>query len=47
MRSTTRPEIAEGGQRLFDDGLPGSTWTLTHQETGDLGAIAMIYDRAR
>lgn len=41
------PEIAGGGQRLFDDGLPASTWKLTYQETGELGEIAMVYDRAR
>lgn len=41
------PEIAGGGQRLFEDGLPASKWTLTHHETGDLGEIAMIYDRLR
>lgn len=41
------PEIAGGGQRLFDDGMPASTWTLTLQETGDLGEIALVYDRAR
>lgn len=41
------PEIAGGGQRLFDDSLPSSKWTLTHLETGDLGEIAMVYDRAR
>ncbi|WP_328390149.1 dihydrofolate reductase family protein [Nocardia sp. NBC_00416] len=41
------PEIAGGGQRLFDDGLPGSKWTLTEQETGELGEIALVYDRAR
>jgi dihydrofolate reductase len=41
------PEIAGGGQRLFDDGLPASKWTLTHQETGELGEIALVYDRAR
>jgi dihydrofolate reductase len=41
------PEIAGGGQRLFDDGLPASKWTLTHQKTGDLGEMAMVYDRAR
>jgi dihydrofolate reductase len=40
------PEIAGGGQRLFDDGLPASKWTLTHQETGELGEIAVVYDRA-
>ncbi|WP_199432800.1 dihydrofolate reductase family protein [Qaidamihabitans albus] len=41
------PEIAGGGQRLFDDGLPASKWTLTLQETGELGEMAMVYDRAR
>jgi dihydrofolate reductase len=41
------PEITGGGQRLFDDGLPATTWTLTRQETGELGEIAMIYDRVR
>jgi dihydrofolate reductase len=41
------PEIVGGGARLFDDGLPSSTWTLTHQQAGDLGEIAMVYDRAR
>ncbi|WP_066944722.1 dihydrofolate reductase family protein [Microtetraspora fusca] len=41
------PEIAGGGQRLFDDGLPASKWTLARQETGELGEIAMVYDRAR
>ncbi|MGP3968927.1 dihydrofolate reductase family protein [Streptomyces sp. 6N223] len=41
------PEIAGGGQRLFDDGLPGSTWKLTRQETGELGETAMVYDRVR
>ncbi|WP_433428458.1 dihydrofolate reductase family protein [Nonomuraea sp. CA-141351] len=41
------PEIAGGGQRLFDDGLPATKWTLTHQETGELGELAMIYDRVR
>jgi dihydrofolate reductase len=41
------PEIAGSGQRLFDDGLPCSRWTLTHHETGELGESAMVYDRAR
>ncbi|MFB7650559.1 MULTISPECIES: dihydrofolate reductase family protein [unclassified Streptomyces] len=41
------PEIAGDGQRLFDDGLPASTWRLAHQETGELGEIAMVYDRIR
>ena len=41
------PEIAGTGQRLFDDGLSASKWTLAHQETGALGEIALVYDRAR
>lgn len=41
------PEIAGGGPRLFDDGLPASKWTLSHQETGESGELAMVYDRAR
>jgi len=43
----TCPEIAGGGPRLFDDGLPASKWTLTRQQAGELGEIAMVYDRAR
>jgi dihydrofolate reductase len=41
------PEIAGGGERLFDDNLPGSKWTVTHQETGALGEQALVYDRVR
>ncbi|MFD9031332.1 dihydrofolate reductase family protein [Streptomyces sp. NPDC059567] len=41
------PEIVGGGQRLFEDGLPGSMWKLAHQETGALGEMAMVYDRVR
>jgi dihydrofolate reductase len=41
------PEIAGQGQRLFDDGLPASRWTLAHVETGERGEIATVYDRAR
>lgn len=41
------PEITGGGGRLFDDGLPATKWTLTYQETGKLGEMAMTYDRAR
>jgi dihydrofolate reductase len=41
------PEIAGGGQRLFDDGLPASQWTLTHRETGESGELALTYDRVR
>jgi dihydrofolate reductase len=41
------PEIAGGGPRLFDDGLPASKWRLTHHETGELGETAVVYDRVR
>jgi dihydrofolate reductase len=41
------PEIAGGGERLFEDGLPATRWTLTRQESGKTGETALIYDRAR
>ena len=41
------PEIVGGGQRLFEDGLPRTQWTLTSQEVGELGEMALIYDRDR
>lgn len=41
------PEITGGGERLFDDGLPASQWKLTRQETGELGEMALVYDRVR
>ncbi|WP_063065547.1 dihydrofolate reductase family protein [Nocardia violaceofusca] len=44
---TVCPEIAGGGPRLFDDGLPATNWTLSHQETGELGEMAVVYDRVR
>jgi dihydrofolate reductase len=43
----TTPEIAGEGERFFDEGLPSSRWTLTHQESGDLGEMALVYDRTR
>jgi dihydrofolate reductase len=39
------PEIAGAGARLFDEGLPGTRWSLTHLESGDLGEMALVYDR--
>jgi dihydrofolate reductase len=41
------PEIAGDGERLFDDGLPGTKWRLAFQETGELGELALVYERAR
>jgi dihydrofolate reductase len=41
------PEIVGGGQRLFDDGLPATRWSLSYQEVGELGEMALVYDRVR
>jgi dihydrofolate reductase len=41
------PEIAGGGDQLFDTPLPSSKWRLTHHETGELGEMAMVYERSR
>lgn len=41
------PEIAGAGRRLFDDGLPATRWTLTRHDTGKLGEMTLVYDRAR
>ncbi len=41
------PEIAGGGERLFEDGLPASSWRLTHHDAGDHGELALVYDRQR
>lgn len=41
------PEITGTGQRLFDDGLPASQWRLSFQEAGELGELALVYDRVR
>lgn len=41
------PEITGGGQRLFEDGLPASSWRLSSQATGESGEMTLIYDRIR
>ena len=41
------PAILGGGGRLFEDGLPSTDWTLSLLETGELGEVAAVYDRAR
>lgn len=41
------PVVAGGGPRLFDDGLPTTSWTVAYQETGTTGELALVYDRAR
>jgi len=41
------PEITGGGERLFENGLGASSWNLTHQEAGEEGELALVYDRRR
>jgi dihydrofolate reductase len=41
------PELVGGGDRLFDRGLPASSWSLTDLSTSGSGAIWLIYDRIR
>ena len=44
---TLAPEIVGGGRRLFDDGLPAASWSLTDLSTTESGAICLLYDRVR
>ncbi|MFE5335144.1 dihydrofolate reductase family protein [Isoptericola sp. NPDC056573] len=41
------PVVVGGGPQLFDDGSPGSTWTLSSQVVGAQGEVAAVYDRVR
>ena len=44
---TLCPEIAGGGARLFEDGLPASSWNLRQSTTTESGALCLVYDRRR
>ncbi len=44
---TLCPEIAGGGTRLFDAGLPGSAWSLRQCKATESGALTALYDRKR
>lgn len=44
---TLAPEIVGGGRRLFEDGLPAASWSLTDLSTTESGAICLLYDRVR
>jgi dihydrofolate reductase len=44
---TLCPEVAGGGARLFEDGLPPSSWTLRQSAVTESGALCLLYDRAR
>jgi len=41
------PELSGGGVRLFEDGFPSTSWSLTNLVTADTGAIVLVYDRLR
>jgi dihydrofolate reductase len=42
---TLCPAVAGGGERLFEDGLPASGWTLADLATADSGAMCLLFDR--
>jgi dihydrofolate reductase len=44
---TLCPEVAGGGARLFEDGLPSSSWTLRQSAVTESGAVCLLYDRVR
>jgi dihydrofolate reductase len=44
---TLCPEVAGGGARLFEDGLPASSWTLRQSAATKSGALCLLYDRVR
>ncbi len=44
---TLCPEVAGGGARLFEDGLPPSSWTLSQNVVTESGALCLFYDRVR
>lgn len=44
---TLCPEVSGGGARLFEDGLPSSSWALRQSKVTESGALCLIYDRIR
>lgn len=44
---TICPEVAGGGARLFEDGLPPSSWTLRENMVTESGAMCLVYERIR
>lgn len=42
---TLCPEVVGGGVRLFEDGIPAASWSLTDVTKGESGAICLLYDR--
>lgn len=44
---TLCPEVSGGGARLFEDGLPPSSWSLRQTTVTESGALCLLYDRVR
>ena len=44
---TLAPEVVGGGARLFEDGLPGSSWKLADSTPTESGAVCLLFDRVR
>jgi dihydrofolate reductase len=44
---TLCPEVAGSGARLFENGLPPSSWTLRQSTATESGALCLLYDRIR
>jgi dihydrofolate reductase len=42
---TLCPELSGGGPRLFSDGLPAASWSLTDATPTSSGATCLLYDR--
>jgi len=44
---TLAPELVGGGARLFEDGLPATSWKLADSTPTESGALTLRYDRVR
>ncbi|GAA1574716.1 MULTISPECIES: dihydrofolate reductase family protein [Kribbella] len=44
---TLDPEVVGGGARLFEDGLPATSWRLADCKPTESGALCLFYDRIR
>jgi dihydrofolate reductase len=42
---TLCPELVGGGTRLFEEGVPASSWTLTDVARTETGAMCVTYDK--
>ncbi|TCM49477.1 dihydrofolate reductase family protein [Kribbella sp. VKM Ac-2568] len=44
---TLAPELVGGGERLFEDGIPATSWKLVFSAPTESGALCLLYDRVR